>query len=82
MGNDHATIGMRPVHALLQEFEKKGMRLHSLLVHWRGRTVLDLWQWPHEPDLKHKLHSATKSFTSTAVGFAEAEGCSASTTPW
>ncbi|MCI2419337.1 beta-lactamase family protein [Saccharopolyspora sp. K220] len=50
------------------------MRLHSLLVHWRGRTVLDLWQWPHDPDLKHKLHSATKSFTGTAVGFAEAEG--------
>ncbi|MBF8184290.1 serine hydrolase [Nonomuraea sp. K274] len=74
MTNDHATIGMRPVHALLQELEKKGMRLHSLLVHWRGRTVLDLWQWPHEPDLKHKLHSATKSFTGTAVGFAEAEG--------
>jgi CubicO group peptidase (beta-lactamase class C family) len=72
--NDQATIGMRPVHALLRQFADRGMRLHSLLVHWRGRTVLDLWQWPHEPWLRHKLHSATKSFTGTAVGFAEAEG--------
>lgn len=69
-----ATIGMRPVHALLRQLADRRMRVHSLLVHWRGRTVLDLWQWPHEPELKHKLHSATKSVTGTAVAFAEAEG--------
>ncbi|MBF8184265.1 serine hydrolase [Nonomuraea sp. K274] len=74
MASDRATIDLRPVRAFLQELAKRDMRLHSLLVHWRGRTMLDLWQWPHEPDLKHKLHSATKSFTGTAVGFAEAEG--------
>ncbi|WP_433286773.1 serine hydrolase domain-containing protein [Pseudonocardia sp. CA-142604] len=74
MAEDLATMGMRPVHTLLQDLAKRGMRLHSLLVHWQGRTLLDLWQWPHDPDLKHKLHSATKSFTASAVGFAEAEG--------
>ncbi|WP_433286854.1 serine hydrolase domain-containing protein [Pseudonocardia sp. CA-142604] len=74
MANDVATMGMRPIHALLKDLAHRRMRLHSLLVHWRGRTVLDLWQWPHDPDLKHKLHSVTKSFTGTAVGFAEAEG--------
>lgn len=74
MVDDHASIGMRPVHALLRQLAERRMRLHSLLVHWRGRTVLDLWQWPHEPELKHKLHSATKSVTGTAVAFAEAEG--------
>ncbi|TDV49978.1 serine hydrolase domain-containing protein [Actinophytocola oryzae] len=72
--NDEATIGLGPVHALLRELADRGMRLHSLLVHRRGRTVLELWQWPHAPSLRHKLHSATKSFTGTAVGFAEAEG--------
>ncbi|TDD33506.1 class C beta-lactamase-related serine hydrolase [Nonomuraea terrae] len=74
MANDHATIDMRPVHAFLEELAERDMRLHSLIVHRRGRTVLDLWQWPHEPHLKHKIHSATKSFTGTAIGFAEAEG--------
>ncbi|WP_326834546.1 serine hydrolase [Amycolatopsis rhabdoformis] len=63
-----------PVHALLETLASRGMRVHSLLVHRHGRTLLDLWQWPHEPGLRHKIHSATKSFTSAAVGFAEAEG--------
>jgi len=72
--NGAPALGMGPVHHFLKDLAERGMRLHSLLVHWRGRTVLDLWQWPHEPDLSHKLHSATKSFTGTAIGFAEAEG--------
>jgi CubicO group peptidase (beta-lactamase class C family) len=63
-----------PVESLLDDLAARGMRVHSLLVHRGGELVLDLWQWPHEPDLRHKLHSATKSFTATAVGFAEAEG--------
>jgi CubicO group peptidase (beta-lactamase class C family) len=65
---------MSAVESLLDELAARGMRVHSLLVHRNGALDLDLWQWPHEPDLKHKLHSATKSFTATAVGFAEAEG--------
>ncbi|MEW2500629.1 serine hydrolase [Amycolatopsis sp. NPDC047767] len=68
------TFDPGPVHTLLQTMAERGMRVHSLLVHRHGRTVLDLWQWPHEPGLRHKVHSATKSFTSAAVGFAEAEG--------
>jgi CubicO group peptidase (beta-lactamase class C family) len=62
------------VGSLLDTLAARGMRVHSLLVHHRGELVHDLWQWPHEPSLRHKLHSATKSFTATAVGFAEAEG--------
>lgn len=67
-------VALRPIRELLEQFSARNMRLHSLLVYRGGRVVLDLWQWPHEPELKHKLHSATKSFTAAAVGFAEAEG--------
>lgn len=74
MENELPALGMRPVHELLTELAARGMRLHSLLVHRHGRTILDLWQWPHEPGLKHKIHSVTKSFTGAAVGFAEDEG--------
>ncbi|MFI6875244.1 serine hydrolase domain-containing protein [Streptomyces sp. NPDC050400] len=74
MTNELPPLDMRPVQTLLTDLADRGMRLHSLLVHRHGQTVLDLWQWPHEPSLKHKVHSATKSFTGTAVGFAEAEG--------
>ncbi len=62
------------IESFLDELAARGMRVHSLLVHRKGSLLLDLWQWPHEPGLRHKLHSATKSFTATAVGFAEAEG--------
>jgi CubicO group peptidase (beta-lactamase class C family) len=70
----NSSLNARPVLTFLGELEQRNMRLHSLLVHWHGHTVLDLWQWPHLPTVKHKLHSVTKSFTATAVGFAEAEG--------
>ncbi|MFJ7212954.1 serine hydrolase domain-containing protein [Amycolatopsis sp. NPDC098790] len=63
-----------PIESLLDDLADRGMRIHSLLVHRHGAVELDLWQWPHEPHLRHKLHSATKSFTAAAVGFAEAEG--------
>jgi len=62
------------IESFLDDLAARGMRVHSLLVHRRGSLLLDLWQWPHEPGFKHKLHSATKSFTAAAVGFAETEG--------
>ncbi|QUQ72463.1 serine hydrolase domain-containing protein [Kutzneria sp. CA-103260] len=62
------------IESFLDELDARGMRVHSLLVHRHGELLLDFWQWPHEPGLRHKLHSATKSFTAAAVGFAEAEG--------
>jgi CubicO group peptidase (beta-lactamase class C family) len=74
MTNEQLILNTRPVVGFLDELEQRQMRLHSLLVHWHGQTMLDLWQWPHEPTVMHKLHSVTKSFTATAVGFAEAEG--------
>ncbi|MGW4487185.1 serine hydrolase domain-containing protein [Amycolatopsis sp. NPDC004368] len=74
MSNANPDFDPAPVHALLETLASRGMRVHSLLVHRHGRTLLDLWQWPHEPELRHKIHSATKSFTAAAVAFAEAEG--------
>ncbi len=74
MTHNAPVLGMRPIRDLLHRLADRDMRLHSLLVHHAGRKVLDLWQWPHDPELKHHTHSATKSFTGTAVGFAEAEG--------
>ncbi len=74
MTNDVPPLGMGPIRDLLTTLSARDMRLHSLIVHRAGDTVLDYWQWPHEPRLRHRTHSATKSFTGTAVGLAEAEG--------
>jgi len=48
--------------------------LHSLMVVVRGAVVAEGWWAPYEPDRPHYLFSLSKSVTSTAVGFAVAEG--------
>ena len=48
--------------------------LHSLMVVRHGSVVAEGWAAPYAPDRLHELFSLSKSFTSTAVGFAVAEG--------
>ena len=38
-----------------------------------GKVIAEGWWNPYRPDLKHTLNSASKSFTSTAIGFAISE---------
>jgi len=48
--------------------------VHSVMVVRRGHVVAEGWWAPYTPDLRHQLYSLSKSFTSTAVGIAVAEG--------
>jgi len=54
--------------------EKNKLGLHSLMVVRNGNIVAEGWWDPYKPDLRHMLFSLSKSFTSTAVGFAISEG--------
>lgn len=54
--------------------EKADLNLHSLMVLRHGQVVAEGWWAPYAPQLKHTLYSLSKSFTSTAVGMAVAEG--------
>ncbi len=47
---------------------------NSMLLLRHGKVVAEGWWYPYRPEAPHMLFSLTKSFTSTAVGFAEAEG--------
>jgi CubicO group peptidase (beta-lactamase class C family) len=47
---------------------------HSFMFLRHGKVIAEGWWNPYNPDLKHTLNSASKSFTSTAVGFAISEG--------
>jgi CubicO group peptidase (beta-lactamase class C family) len=51
-----------------------GVELHSLMVLRHGAVVAERWWRPYGPDAPHLLYSLSKSFTSTALGFAVAEG--------
>lgn len=48
--------------------------LHSIMIVRHGKVIAEGWWSPEAPDKPHVLWSLSKSFDSTAVGFAVAEG--------
>jgi CubicO group peptidase (beta-lactamase class C family) len=50
------------------------VELHSLMVLRHGQVVAEGWWAPHTPERTRLLYSLSKSFTSTALGFALEEG--------
>ena len=54
--------------------EKKVDALHSFMVVRHGHVVAEGWWSPYQAESPHALYSLSKSFTSTAVGLAVAEG--------
>ncbi|QMU30877.1 serine hydrolase domain-containing protein [Adhaeribacter radiodurans] len=68
--------GLSSAHilAFIKAVEEKKLGLHSLMVVRNGQVVAEGWWAPYAPELKHTLFSLSKSFTSTAIGLAVAEG--------
>jgi CubicO group peptidase (beta-lactamase class C family) len=60
--------------AFVDAAERQLDTLHSLMILRHGQVVAEGWWKPYARDLPHLLFSLSKSFTSTAVGFAVAEG--------
>src|SRR5882757_9689192 len=48
--------------------------LHSFMLVRHGHVIAEAWWKPESPDKPHVLHSLSKSFNSTAVGLAIADG--------
>jgi CubicO group peptidase (beta-lactamase class C family) len=48
--------------------------LHSVMIVRHGQVVAEGWWAPYSAESRHELYSLSKSFTSTAVGLAIAEG--------
>jgi CubicO group peptidase (beta-lactamase class C family) len=57
----------------LQAISKSKNELHGFVFVRHGKVIADAWSAPYADSLKHTLYSTSKSFTSTAVGFAVAE---------
>jgi CubicO group peptidase (beta-lactamase class C family) len=60
--------------AFLDAVAKSRHELHSFMFLRHGKVIAEGWWDPYAPDLKHTMYSTSKSFTSTAVGFAVSEG--------
>ncbi len=62
------------VLAFVQAADKQLDSLHSFMLVRHGRVVAECWWAPYSAESPHSLFSLSKSFTSTAVGIAQAEG--------
>ena len=62
------------ITAFLAAVEQQECGLHSLMLLRHGHVVAEGWWSPYTPGAPHMLYSLSKSFTSTAIGLAVAEG--------
>jgi len=62
------------VNAFLDAAAAGAFELHSLVVMRAGMPAVRAWWAPYRAQAPHSLYSLSKSFTSTAVGFAVAAG--------
>jgi len=67
-------ISSRAILAFVDEAEATLDELHSFMLLRHGKVAAEGWWKPYAPHLPHMLFSLSKSFTSTAIGLAVAEG--------
>jgi CubicO group peptidase (beta-lactamase class C family) len=67
-------VSSQAIMAFVDEAENKIDSLHSFMLVRHGHVVAEGWWSPFEAESPHALYSLSKSFTSTAVGLAIAEG--------
>ncbi|HLK56917.1 MAG TPA: serine hydrolase [Chthonomonadaceae bacterium] len=70
------TVGISPeaILAFIHAVEQSVGGLHSFMLLRHGQVAAEGWWTPYAPASPHMLFSLSKSFTSTAVGLAIAEG--------
>jgi CubicO group peptidase (beta-lactamase class C family) len=67
-------VSSADILAFIEAADKNIDSLHSFMVVRHGQVVAEGWWSPYNADSPHSLFSLSKSFTSTAVGLAVAEG--------
>ncbi|MEO6528375.1 MAG: serine hydrolase [Gemmatimonadaceae bacterium] len=71
---EHEGISSTAVHSFVQAADTSVDAMNSFMLVRHGRVVAEGWWGPYGPRTPHVLYSLSKSFTSTAVGLAAAEG--------
>ncbi len=67
-------VSSAAVLAFVDAADKAIDALHSVMLVRHGHVVAEGWWAPYDAMTRHELYSLSKSFTSTAVGLAVAEG--------
>ena len=67
-------ISSESIRNLLHSIDTSGQEFHSLIIQRHGHIVTEGYWKPYQANDKQQLYSLSKSFTSTAIGFAVEEG--------
>ena len=67
-------VSSAQVQAFVEAADKEVDTMHSFMLVRHGHVIAEGWWKPEAAEKPHVLHSLSKSFTSTAVGLAVAEG--------
>ncbi len=67
-------ISSKTIHELIEDFRAHNVEVHSIMILRDGKVAYETWAAPYSADYPHMMYSVSKSFTSTAVGFAIDEG--------
>lgn len=67
-------VAAKGIRAFLDAINGSKHDLHSFMMLRHGRAIAQGWWNPYRPTDNHGMYSMSKSFTSTAIGFAVAEG--------
>ncbi len=67
-------ISSAAIQAFIEAADKEINTMHSFMLVRHGQVIAECWWQPQTAETQHVLWSLSKSFTSTAVGLAVAEG--------
>lgn len=67
-------VSSQAVREFIETADREVNSMHSFMLVRHGKVVAEAWWEPERADKPHVLWSLSKSFTSTAVGLAVAEG--------
>lgn len=67
-------IRSRDISEFLQREYEAGVELHSFMIVRHGKVAAEGWYKPYSKEKRHIIYSFSKTFTATAIGFAEQEG--------
>jgi CubicO group peptidase (beta-lactamase class C family) len=66
-------VSSADVLKFIKASEASKNELHSFMILRHGKVIAEGWWDPYKPSLRHTLYSSSKTFTSTAIGFAVSE---------
>ena len=67
-------VSAKVVNDFFKNAQEKNLEYHSFMVIRNGKVAVEWYNEPFDKDTAHSVYSVSKSFTSTAIGFAVSEG--------